>query len=59
LRTSINIAGSIAFIKFLVSDEGQHLVKYDGLIPINASIEQEFGKILSILNLLLEIRSEG
>jgi hypothetical protein len=42
-----------------VSDEGQHLVRYDGLIPINASIGKEFGKILSILNLLLEIRSEG
>lgn len=53
LRTSINIDGSIALIKFLVSDEGQRLVKYDGLNPIKASIGQDFEKIPSILKSVL------
>ena len=49
LKTSRNIDGSIAFVKYLLSEEGQHLLKNDGVNPIKASIEGDFEKIPSII----------
>jgi len=44
-KTSRNIDGSITFVKLLLSEEGQRLLKNDGLNPIKASIERDFEKI--------------
>jgi molybdate/tungstate transport system substrate-binding protein len=49
LRTSINIDRTIAFIKFLLSYEGQCQVKHVVLNPIKAITGQDFEKIPSTL----------
>ena len=49
LKTSRNIDGSIAFVKFLLSEKGQHLLKNDGLNPIKPTIEGDFEKIPSVI----------
>jgi molybdate/tungstate transport system substrate-binding protein len=59
LETSRNIDGSIAIVKFLLTENGQQLFKNDGLNPIKARIEGDFEKIPSVTkSVLLEIRIE-
>ena len=59
LDTSRNIDGSVAFVKFLLLENGQQLFKNDGLNPIKARIERDFEKIPSVIkSVLLEIRVE-
>jgi molybdate/tungstate transport system substrate-binding protein len=59
LDTGRNIDGSIAFVKFLLLENGQQLFKNDGLNPIKARIERDFEKIPSVIkSVLLEIRVE-
>ena len=50
LETSINIDRSIAFVKYLLSENGQQLFKNNGLNPIKARIEGDFEKIPSVIN---------
>jgi molybdate/tungstate transport system substrate-binding protein len=49
LKTSRNIDESIVFVKFLLSEKGQHLLKNDGLNPIKPSIEGDFEKVPSVI----------
>ena len=49
LETSRNIGGSLAFVKFLLSENGQLLLKNNGLIPMKARIEGDFEKIPSVI----------
>jgi molybdate/tungstate transport system substrate-binding protein len=47
LDSSRNIEGSLAFVKFLLSENGQLLLKNNGLNPMKARIEGDFEKIPS------------
>jgi molybdate/tungstate transport system substrate-binding protein len=49
LNTSRNIDGSLAFVKFLLSENGQLLLKNNGLNPMKARIEGDFDKIPSVI----------
>jgi molybdate/tungstate transport system substrate-binding protein len=49
LETSRKIGGSLAFVKFLLSENGQLLLKNNGLIPMKARIEGDFEKIPSVI----------
>jgi molybdate/tungstate transport system substrate-binding protein len=48
LDTSRKIGGSLAFVKFLLSENGQ-LLKNNGLIPMKPRIEGDFEKIPSVI----------
>lgn len=52
-ETSKHVDGSIAFVKFLLSETGRNVLDRDGLMPIKAATEGDVEKIPSVIKSLL------
>jgi molybdate/tungstate transport system substrate-binding protein len=59
LETRRDTDASIAFVKFLLSEKGQYILKTNGLNPIKATIEGDFKKIPSVIKSIVEDQNEG
>ena len=59
LETRRNTDASIAFVKFLLSEKGQYILKTNGLNPIKATVEGDFKKMPSVIKSIVNDQSEG